>query len=290
VVRSGLAGGPRFSEGDFQRKSNNCISMKSTLTHVCAKSAIVGWTLTESRRMWPLHNVLSFRHYFRKCFKLVHRNSGYGNFNHRYNVSPIHLHAYLAVGGLYEVCPRVRRPPVKWSAIVESLRNADLRTVSVTVCIPTADCHVLWTIVIKWFALLFHIREVWLSYLGQKARFSDWCFRGFTQSFKANAVIEHKSGHWRFLPHPLNELHCRVVNTPDSNSEGPGFKSRSGSRLSWVRFLVIFLSLSREMAGYCLKIGYHCFLPNPFQFTIPCHLFIRHCIVLVTEKASLNKL
>jgi hypothetical protein len=56
--------------------------------------------LTERRRMWPLHNVLSFRHYFRKCFKLVHRNSGYDNFNHRYNVSPIHLHTFWQWGTL----------------------------------------------------------------------------------------------------------------------------------------------------------------------------------------------
>jgi hypothetical protein len=35
----------------------------------------------------------------------------------------MHLHALLRVGEFYEDGPRLRRPPVKWPAIAESLRN-----------------------------------------------------------------------------------------------------------------------------------------------------------------------
>jgi hypothetical protein len=48
---------------------------------------------------------------------------GYDNFSHLYSVSSIHLHALLGVTNFYEGGSRVRRPPMKWSAIVESLRN-----------------------------------------------------------------------------------------------------------------------------------------------------------------------
>jgi hypothetical protein len=39
-----------------------------------------------------------------------------------------------------------------------------------------------------------------------------------------------------------------VFNTP-SYSWGPGFKSRSGDRLCWLRFFVVFLSASRQIPG-----------------------------------------
>jgi hypothetical protein len=38
------------------------------------------------------------------------------------------------------------------------------------------------------------------------------------------------------------------------------------------------------------KLCHYRFLPNPFQFTLTCHLFIQRCTVLVNEKASLSKL
>jgi hypothetical protein len=41
----------------------------------------------------------------------------------------------------------------------------------------------------------------------------------------------------------------RVVSTPASYSGGPGFKSRPGDRLYWLRFFVVFLSPSRKMPG-----------------------------------------
>jgi hypothetical protein len=33
----------------------------------------------------------------------MHRKCGYSNFNHRYNVSPVHLHAFLGVGNCTKV-------------------------------------------------------------------------------------------------------------------------------------------------------------------------------------------
>jgi hypothetical protein len=69
-------------------------------------------TFSRNRRISSSHN-LSFNHYVRKHFKLV-----YGNFNHLYNVSSIHLHALLCVG--------VRRPPVKCSVLARSWRSTDL--------------------------------------------------------------------------------------------------------------------------------------------------------------------
>jgi hypothetical protein len=41
---------------------------------------------------------------------------GYGNFNHRYNVSPILLDADLGVG-ILQHGPRVCQLPMKWSTI-----------------------------------------------------------------------------------------------------------------------------------------------------------------------------
>jgi hypothetical protein len=48
---------------------------------------------------------------------------GYDNFSHLYSVSSIHLLALLGETNFYEGGTPVRRPPMKWSAIVESLRN-----------------------------------------------------------------------------------------------------------------------------------------------------------------------
>jgi hypothetical protein len=49
------------------------------------------------------HNFLSYYHYFTKCFKLVHRKRGYGNFDHQYNVSPNLLHALFGVRNFTKV-------------------------------------------------------------------------------------------------------------------------------------------------------------------------------------------
>jgi hypothetical protein len=73
--------------------------MKNTPSNVGAKTAFVGWLSTESRRISFLHNFLFFTYYFLKHFKSVFiKKRGYGNFNHRYNVSSIHLHALSVMG------------------------------------------------------------------------------------------------------------------------------------------------------------------------------------------------
>jgi hypothetical protein len=64
------------------------------------------------------------------------------------------------------------------------------------------------------------------------------------------------------------ERRGRVVNTHVSNSGGLGFKFQPGDRLSWVRFVVVFLSPSRKMSGNILKLGHGRFLPYPFKFII----------------------
>jgi hypothetical protein len=82
--------------GDFGRKITAKIvsdteRMKNTPMHICAKTVFVGWPSTESRRNSNFHIFLAFNNYFRKYFKLRYRKMWYGNFNHRYNVSPIHI-------------------------------------------------------------------------------------------------------------------------------------------------------------------------------------------------------
>jgi hypothetical protein len=66
----------------------------------------------------------------------------------------------------------------------------------------------------------------------------------------------------------LTERRGRVVNTPAAYSRGPGFTSRSGDRLSSLRFVVLFLSHYRQMMGLYLKIWPRPLLPHPFHFII----------------------
>jgi hypothetical protein len=54
-------------------------------------------------------------HYFRRCFKLEHIKYGYGNFGHRYNVSPFTC-MHFWVWGIV----------VRWSVTAESWRNTVL--------------------------------------------------------------------------------------------------------------------------------------------------------------------
>jgi hypothetical protein len=51
-----------------------------------------------------------------------------------------------------------------------------------------------------------------------------------------------------------------------------------------------FLSHSRQIFDSTLKLGHGRFLTHPLQLIIRVSPFIRRCIVLVTETASLNKL
>jgi hypothetical protein len=75
----------------------------------------------------------------------------------------------------------------------------------------------------------------------------------------------------------------RVVSSLASYSGGPGFKSRPGGRLPWLRVFMVFLSPSRQMLGQYLKLGHDRFLPHPFQFIVHYLPLIRRCIVWDTE-------
>jgi hypothetical protein len=95
-------GGPRRSANGFGRKMMTKIVsdtelIKNTPVHVCAKTSFVGWPSTESRQISSFHNFLFFSHYFRELFKWVQKKCSYGNFDYRYNVAPIHLHALRGV-------------------------------------------------------------------------------------------------------------------------------------------------------------------------------------------------
>jgi hypothetical protein len=74
-----------------------------------------------------------------------------------------------------------------------------------------------------------------------------------------------------------------VINTPASYSGGPRFKCRPGNRLSWLRVLVVFLSLSRQIPGQYLKLGQDRFLPHHFQFIVHSHPFTRRCSLSYRE-------
>jgi hypothetical protein len=65
-----------------------------------------------------------------------------------------------------------------------------------------------------------------------------------------------------------------VVNTPASCPGGPGFNSQPGDRLSWLRVFVVFLSPSRRIPGYQLKIRPRPLPSNSFRFII--HLLPYH--------------
>jgi hypothetical protein len=61
---------------------------------------------------------------------------------------------------------------------------------------------------------------------------------------------------------------CWVVSIPALYSGSPGFKSRPKDRTSWLRIFVIFLSFSRIIPRYYLKLGHDRFFAHPFQFVI----------------------
>jgi hypothetical protein len=76
------------------------------------------------------------------------------------------------------------------------------------------------------------------------------------------------------------ERRGRVVNSPASYSEGPGFKSRPRRPVMQIEVSRGFPQSLQTNSGLCLKLGHDRFLPNPFPFIIirllACH---RRCIV-----------
>jgi hypothetical protein len=64
--------------------------------------------------------------------------------------------------------------------------------------------------------------------------------------------------------------------------EVPGSNLGLGNRLCLSRFFVVFLSPSRRILEWRLKLGHHRFLPNPFPFIA----ILSTLCSLVTETAS----
>jgi hypothetical protein len=92
------------------------------------------------------------------------------------------------------------------------------------------------------------------------------------------------------IPSSTTERHGRVVNSPASYLGGPRFKFRPGDRLSWLRFSWFSSVPPGKCRDSTLKLGHDRFLPHPFQCFIHLSSFHSTLIVLVAEKASLNKL
>jgi hypothetical protein len=70
---------------------------------------------------------------------------------------------------------------------------------------------------------------------------------------------------------------CRVVNAP--YLAGPGFESRTGDRLSWLRFPRVSSVPPDESLDSAFQLGHHRFLPNRFQCII--HLSTLHSTLIV---------
>lgn len=76
-----------------------------------------------------------------------------------------------------------------------------------------------------------------------------------------------------FVPHAFSFwFNCSA---PALYSWDSGFKSQPVDLLSWLEVFVIFASLSRQILGYCLKLGHDVFLRYLF-FTIHCRVTIPH--------------
>jgi hypothetical protein len=83
--------------------------------------------------------------------------------------------------------------------------------------------------------------------------YNNLCPRMFLRGVSAISFtrILKKEGEYEEWLHDnaVTERRGRVVNTSASYSGGPGFKSRSRDRPSWLRYFVIFLSPSKRMSG-----------------------------------------
>jgi hypothetical protein len=87
------------------------------------------------------------------------------------------------------------------------------------------------------------------------------------------------------------ERRVRLVNTPATNSEIPGFISRSGERLSVLRFSWFSSDPPGEFWDSTLKLCHYRLFPKILYISsFTYHPFIRRYIVCVTEKAPLTKL
>lgn len=86
----------------------------------------------------------------------------------------------------------------------------------------------------------------------------------------------------QFLSYQISQMSGHVLCFVFSNLE---FKAR----LSWLRISVDFLSLSKIILRWYLKIRHNCFLLHPSQFMIHSPPAIWHCIMNSVQKLPLNK-
>jgi hypothetical protein len=117
----------RLSACRFGRKKHakNCIrhiTNTNTPIQVCAETIFVGWPSTEN---WRINSFLSFNHYFRKHFKLVQRKNVVMVTLTTGIMFVLFTYMNFLCGEFYEGGPRVRWPPMSWSANAWSLRNTD---------------------------------------------------------------------------------------------------------------------------------------------------------------------
>jgi len=64
------------------------------------------------------------------------------------------------------------------------------------------------------------------------------------------------------------ERHGLMVSSTASYFRSPGSKSRQRVRLFWLRVIVIFLSIFRQILEQCIKIDHDLFMLHIFQITM----------------------
>jgi hypothetical protein len=124
---------------------------------------------------------------------------------------------------------------------------------------------------------------MWMVSLNRYVRKQPWCLKVMAWGDKENhvhvvwetlftpAFVPRKLTSHREATGPYSwdiESHSRVVNTPDSYSGSPGFKSRPGYRLPWLRFPWFSSVPPGEFRDSTLTLGHDRFLPNPSQFIV----------------------
>jgi hypothetical protein len=101
-----------------------------------------------------------------------------------------------------------------------------------------------------------HLWQITLKDVSSRNEFSAKVFVFFTslRGQRTPYGSVHMSLYRNFFVRTRTEHHGRVVSTPVSYSGDPVFKSRPWVGLLWLRFFVVFFSLSRQVLWYCVKI------------------------------------
>lgn len=91
------------------------------------------------------------------------------------------------------------------------------------------------------------------------------------QAYLSDSVFRPPKKHVR-IPDTLRNFitvqpnGLRSGNVKDSQSGNALFEPQQGSRLPWLRFSVVLVSLSRQILRYYLDLDHDRSLPNPFRF------------------------